>query len=68
MGGSGSFLTKNEWEWVVFLAKWEGVGHFLENWWECMVFVKKWVGVGKSGLEWVRVAGSDLERSSVNPV
>ena len=51
MGGSGSFLTKNEWEWVVFLDKWEGVGHFLENWWEWIVFVKKW-------WEWVRVAWS----------
>lgn len=24
--GGGRFLTKNGWEWVVFLEKWMGVG------------------------------------------
>lgn len=24
--GAGRFLTKNGWEWVVFLEKWMGVG------------------------------------------
>ena len=28
MSGSGPFLSKNEWEWVAFLEKWVGVGHF----------------------------------------
>ena len=41
MGGSGSLLTKNGWEWVVFVEKWVGVG---ESGWE-------WVRIGESGWE-----------------
>ena len=41
MGRSGSFLSKNGWEWVVFLEKWVGVGE--SNW--------EWLGVGESGCE-----------------
>ena len=28
IGGSGLFLLKNAWEWVVFIEKWVGVGRF----------------------------------------
>ena len=31
MGASGSLLSKNGWEWVVFVEKWVGVG---ESGWE----------------------------------
>ena len=50
MGGSGSLLSKNGWEWVAFVEKWVGVDESgLE-----------WVKVAKSGWEWVRVAGSAI--------
>ena len=61
MSGSGSFWSKNGWEWVFFL----------KNGWEWVVFLENWVGVGESGWEWqewVRVAGTSLERNSVKPV
>ena len=48
MSGSGSLLSKNGWEWVVFVENWVRVR---ESGWE-------WVRVGESGCEWVRVAGS----------
>ena len=48
MGGSGSLLSKNGWEWVVFLEKRVGVG---ESGWE-------WQGVGESGWEWQGVGES----------
>ena len=51
MSGIGSLLSKNGWEWVVFVEKWVGVG---ENGW-------KWVRVAESGWEWVRVAESACE-------
>ena len=61
MGGSGSFLSKSGWEWVVFIEKWLGVGRFS----------RKMGGTGlfflKNGWEWVTVAGSGLESNSVKP-
>ena len=41
LGRSVSFLSKNGWEWVVFLEKWVGVGE--SDW--------KWVRVTGSGWE-----------------
>ena len=43
MGRSVPFLSKNGWEWVVFLEKWVGI---VESGWE-------WLGVGESGWEWL---------------
>ena len=39
MGESGFVLSKNGWEWVVFLEKWVGVG---QSEWE-------WLRVAESG-------------------
>ena len=58
MGRSVPFLSKNGWEWVVFLEKWVGI---VESGWE-------WLGVGESGWEWVRVAGSGWEHKSVKAI
>ena len=55
--GAGRFLSKNGWEWVVFLEKWMGVGDI--KW--------KWLGVGESGWERLRAAGSSWECNSVKP-
>ena len=51
-----SRLSKDGWEWVLFLEKWVGVGHFFKkigrselflskNGLEWVVFSEKWVGV-----------------------
>ena len=55
-GRSVSFLSKNWFEWVVFLETWFR-SLFLKNGWEWVVFIKKMGGSGllflKNGWEWV---------------
>ena len=52
MGGSGSLLSKNGWEWAAFLGKRVGVGRFCRQigWNELFLLNNGW--------DWMRVGDS----------